>query len=286
MNNEFTNLLSNGGLYSKVDISDENVNTLISLFTKEYSLDLFCLKCNNRSVFRKRPVGETALFTFEQCLSSIKQKINVKEIFCTEKNPAFKRLQLGVSNTSIQFVCSRDNTNEVTMFFELTENALIKIGQWPSPIDVSIRIPSKYSAMLDDYFREYKSAIELNCHGYSVGAYAYLRRIIEQLVEQAHTKAAQQPDWNDTEYSNKRIGDKIKSLTGFLPDFFVSNVIIYGLISKGIHELSEDECENMFSVLKATIEYILDETIEEKEKELKKAEISKAVSLLAVKHRS
>ena len=39
----------------------------------------------------------------------------------------------------------------------------------------------------------------------------------------------------------------------YLPDMLTSNSTIYGIISKGIHELSEDDCITYFPVLQECI---------------------------------
>lgn len=49
-----------------------------------------------------------------------------------------------------------------------------------------------------------------------------------------------------------------------LPDFLVKNRDLYGILSKGIHELSEDECLSYFDPVKAALELILDQALEKK----------------------
>jgi queuine/archaeosine tRNA-ribosyltransferase len=49
------------------------------------------------------------------------------------------------------------------------------------------------------------------------------------------------------------------------------------VVSKGIHELSEDECLKYFSVLKDGIVMILDDIVAKKEKEKAEAEYKKSL---------
>ena len=72
--------------------------------------------------------------------------------------------------------------------------------------------------------------------------------------------------------------DKIKFLKGNLPAFLVENHSIYGILSKGIHELSEEDCKNYFTILRESIELILDEKLEQLQKDKKKKEIRSALS--------
>ncbi|KDB51524.1 hypothetical protein X805_29020 [Sphaerotilus natans subsp. natans DSM 6575] len=70
-------------------------------------------------------------------------------------------------------------------------------------------------------------------------------------------------------------------LKAHLPTFLVEHPGMYSLLSKGIHELSEDECLKHFATLRLGIELILDERLEARERANKiaaaKAAIQKAV---------
>lgn len=56
------------------------------------------------------------------------------------------------------------------------------------------------------------------------------------------------------------------------------NKAIYGIVSKGIHELSEEECLDMFQPLLIGIELILDEVLAQKEKEKREKELQSFIS--------
>lgn len=56
-------------------------------------------------------------------------------------------------------------------------------------------------------------------------------------------------------------------------------------MSKGIHELSEEECLEMFPIVRSGIELILDEKIEKIEKDKKVAEASRSIEALYNKHK-
>ncbi len=63
---------------------------------------------------------------------------------------------------------------------------------------------------------------------------------------------------------------KIELLKNYLPDILVEHKEYYSVVSKGIHELSEDECLEHFNILKMGIEVILDEKIELRKKQEKR----------------
>ena len=63
----------------------------------------------------------------------------------------------------------------------------------------------------------------------------------------------------------------------YLPEFLVENRSLYAILSKGIHDLSEDECLKYFETVKIGIEQILDEKIIQKEKAEKAAKAREAI---------
>ena len=71
--------------------------------------------------------------------------------------------------------------------------------------------------------------------------------------------------------------EKIEKLKGYLPQFLVNNKHIYSILSKGIHELEEEQCSKFFPILKQSIEIMLDELAEAEEKERRRKEIEKAI---------
>lgn len=56
------------------------------------------------------------------------------------------------------------------------------------------------------------------------------------------------------------------------------NKNLYGIVSKGIHELSEEECLAMFPCIRTGIELILDDVLAEKEKAKKEKIFEKFVA--------
>lgn len=53
---------------------------------------------------------------------------------------------------------------------------------------------------------------------------------------------------------------------------------MYGIVSKGVHELSEEECREMFPYTKAGIELVLDDFLAEKERKEKEKVFGKFVA--------
>jgi hypothetical protein len=124
-----------------------------------------------------------------------------------------------------------------------------KVGQYPSVADFHIGQIHKYDKVLTkDKMKELTKAIGLAANGIGIGSFVYLRRIFEYLVFEAFEIAkTEKLDFDVNAFAVVRMNEKIQMLSGFLPSFLVENYAIYGILSKGIHELSEEECKRMFS---------------------------------------
>ncbi|REC54226.1 hypothetical protein DRF62_10480 [Chryseobacterium piscium] len=134
-----------------------------------------------------------------------------------------------------------------------------KVGQYPTIADLEISQLKKYSKIFSkNDKKELVKAIGLSSNGVGVGSFVYLRRIFENLITKHYDIAKQTTGWNDDEYHKCRMAEKIGMLKDFLPEFVVKNKSIYSIVSKGIHELEEQECLEYFPVLKDAIILILE----------------------------
>lgn len=187
------------------------------------------------------------------------------------------------SNTRLQnvFSCSRNYKHKLYFFIQVNGRTIQKIGQFPSLADLSLFDVGKYGKVLDNrYFHEFKKAIGLAAHGVGVGSFVYLRRIFESLIEQAHSELKTNSVWDEDTFQKARMNEKIQLLSDLLPEFLVKNKNMYGILSKGVHELTEKECLDAFPLVKVGIEIILDAKLEELERKKKIEEAQKALQKL------
>lgn len=138
---------------------------------------------------------------------------------------------------------------------------------------------STLRSMSEDDRKEFRRAIGLYASGIGAGAYVYLRRIFESLLEQAKGKAGDAIDIKA--FNNAHVGEKITMLSSYLPSALTSNTVLYGILSKGIHELTEEQCLTYFPVLKDCLYMILDQWEEMRKKEEKEKSIKAALSKIA-----
>lgn len=139
----------------------------------------------------------------------------------------------------------------------------------------------KYRAVLgDERFKELSRAVGLTTHGVGVGAFVYLRRIFESLIEEAHVKATKQPTWDEQAYIAGRVADRIILLEQLLPPFLVENRALYSVLSVGVHTLSEEQCLAAFPAVRLAIELILDGLLEERDRQAKLRSAAQSIAAL------
>ena len=167
--------------------------------------------------------------------------------------------------------CKRKQNNVIRFFVYLDQfenNFVEKIGQYPSMADLQFsHLQIKYDKVLEDkYLKEFKRAVGLASHGVGIGSFVYLRRIFENLIYQTFDNHKTEISVENEAFKTKRMEDKIDTLKSFQPSQLVKMKSIYGILSKGIHELDDEVCLTYFGPLKLSIELILDQKIEEKKK--------------------
>lgn len=168
----------------------------------------------------------------------------------------------------IEYRCTRNESHAYHTYYYKAGKFFTKVGQFPSAADFQIPQEQGYRKILDEeQYKEFTRGIGLAAHGVGIGSFVYLRRVFENLIEEAHAKTqAENAEFSHDEYQKARMDEKIEILKDHLPRFLVENKVLYGILSKGIHELTEDECLQYFETVKIGIEQILDEKIIQKEK--------------------
>ena len=161
----------------------------------------------------------------------------------------------------IVFVCQRYGDKlYVQIHYDKELDIIEKVGQFPSVADIQIAQIKQYSKVMDkQYLKDFTRAIGLAANGIGTGSFVYLRRIFEHLIFEISRLAIANGELDDKAFSIVRMDKKIEMLKNYLPDVLVDNKSLYGVLSKGIHELTEDECLEYFSLIRDIIELILDE---------------------------
>src|SRR3989338_1972533 len=164
----------------------------------------------------------------------------------------------------ITLTCKRKHTDKLRFFIIKNGDFVLKVGQYLSLADIQFaELGKKYNNVLDkDSLAEFKRAIGLAAHGIGVGSFVYLRRIFEKLISQTFDAHKDTLGIEEKAFVPTRMEDKVELLKSYLPSQLVVMKSVYSILSKGVHQLSENECLAYFEPLKLSIELILDQKIE------------------------
>ncbi|MBZ9577834.1 short-chain dehydrogenase [Patescibacteria group bacterium] len=243
-------------LYKEIIITEENLKKISELIDFSGTIDAYCIYCEKESVFE----------------NYVRPGFGIPALRAHAKSESEK--YFGTS-----YICSRSRAHEYTSYFRICGSVIQKVGQFPSVADLQIPQIQKYRKLLgNEKYKEFTRALGLAAHGVGIGSFVYLRRIFEDLIEKAHSIASQNPEFNESEYKSGRIEEKISLLKDFLPEFLVKHKSIYSILSKGIHELSEEECLKHFNPIRVGIELVLDKKLKELDEEKKEKEASETIS--------
>lgn len=227
------------------------------------AVDIYCPECKQNSVFKLQGPGYG---TAEEAKKLPEQGVVIAHATCQRESKVCPGYPCGAG----LYVCFLRAKDQVT-----------KIGQHPSKATVDFgTLDPAFSELTSEFRAEIGKAVGLRSHGIGVGSFVYLRRVFEALLEQARVKAAALPDWEAGEYSACRVRERIALLAKHLPARLVDCADLYSVLSKGIHELTEDECLEQFDVVFQGIQLILSQRREDKQYEA----ITKKVRAVASKH--
>ncbi|WP_312938770.1 hypothetical protein [Oscillibacter sp.] len=160
---------------------------------------------------------------------------------------------------------------------------LQKIGQYPSMADMQFFEVQKYKKLLKNEYKELTRAIGLHASGIGIGAFVYLRRIFENIVESKHVQCLSRENWNEDQYYKMKFNEKLDYLSSFGTEILPEALLpiknkLYGVLSKGLHEYTETECSEMFPHLELAIELLLDRVLVEKEQAAKIKKMTESIS--------
>ena len=287
MDNVFATFLQTAGLYESKEICEANNADLIELLRGKVRLSVYCKECKQERVFKMKPIewhqqvsnGKSNDYILADEIDSFQKALHIN-------SPAAPwqwkncRIQEATRLMKLEYICSMDEKHHLDYAVLTTNNSIMKIGQYPSVADLTFPELDAYKKVMSkDDRKEFGRAIGLYASGIGAGSYVYLRRILERLLNQAKKDAG---DEIDTEAFDKaRVGEKITMLSSHLPSMLTDNAVLYGILSKGIHELTEEECITYFLVLKDCLYMILDQWEDMRKREEKEKEISAALSKIA-----
>lgn len=290
--NVFAQFLQKKGLYDTMPITEENIGELIVLLNGQVRINSYCTECKTERVFSMEPLVYFSVSGGEYVKNKLADEVQFLQnnIYGSESDHRkekggdwqWKNWQIDeIARVLVfKFVCSMSAEHHLDFIVIADNKSFCKIGQYPSVADLTFPELDIYKKVLDvNNRREFGRAIGLFASGIGAGSYVYLRRIFERLLIQAKTTAGSVID--EAEFNKAHVDEKITMLADYLPKTLTSNPTLYGILSKGIHELSEEKCIEYFPIVKDCIFMILDEWEEKRRKEEKEKAINAALSKIA-----
>ncbi|MBP6885937.1 MAG: hypothetical protein KBC02_01695 [Candidatus Pacebacteria bacterium] len=181
--------------------------------------------------------------------------------------------------------CKRKETDVLRFLVYVDNDVIVKLGQQPSLADIQFAdIGKKYDKLLPrEDLSTFKKAIGLAAHGAGAGSLIYLRRIFENLIFATYRENHKDLGISEDDFRVLRMAEKVERLSAQLPSQLVEMKSAYGVLSKGVHELTEAECLAYFPVLKLSIELILEQKIEMDTKAARDASVKKQLAEISEK---
>lgn len=265
-------------LYKTVHYSTDCKKSIQRFYgTQTVTVDLLCRECNMISTFRTsgtgfdelrdaaiaigRGPGHAALPT-PQFFG-----VNVVKLNCTRR--AGHHINLLVSGGVKK---AEGDDGRASIF-------LRKVGQDPSHADLARAEFSGLSSFVDKVDRaEFVRSAGLASAGVNIGAFVYLRRLFERLIERARLRSEVSHDMPG--FQNKRVHEKIECLSDVLPPFLVENSSVYRFLSSGIHELDEETCGGMYPVLRESVLLMLKQEKAIEEERRQREELARRIAQL------
>lgn len=186
------------------------------------------------------------------------------------KNPELPLIRV------IHAVCQRKQHFYTYIIFRKI-GYLQKIGQLPSMADIAFSELKHIHGINTEDRRELGRALGLYAHDAPLGAFVYLRRVFERMIERAHEAHRERSGTYISGWRDLRMGERIAALGETLPVEISQNAGVFGLLSKGIHELSDEDAATLFPLVKAVIFQMLGDEERHRQADLARKETKVAL---------
>ncbi|WP_127942763.1 hypothetical protein [Mycoplasma sp. ATU-Cv-703] len=256
---DFLGFMANTPIYQEETMTRNQLGDMAEKYNGErIKLENFCsgTDCKKERVFESLKIdlshitGRQANVVYS--MQSQKRLDRKGEYQWSNKAPLF---------TQIILKCTYcDELHSIALY--VREGSLTKIGQFPSPVKEYELKYQKYAKQLGRYYNELLEASFSFSTGQGIGAFVYLRRILEHLV---NTKYQKLPKPKEKAKFQEKMTAVERAEKIIPPDFTDERDQLYTLLSNGVHRYTEQECRKLYPFLKMLIECILDKELAKKE---------------------
>ncbi len=252
-------------LYKKMNI-DELPSSLNKV--KVVNINMYCNNCNNIRTFN-HSLGWYS--SFQEYMSTTYTKINF-EVFTRDYNEDI------IIRCVYKCTSCKDFYRYFLLKIDKDLSSVEKIGQYP-PWDISIE--KELKDILNKCEKYYKNGKICESQSYGIGAFAYYRRIIEEIIDYLLDRIPELMEGEEKENyqealeqvkQTKITSKKIELVYDLLPPVlnpgeFNPLKTIHEKLSEGIHQKSDEDCLNDAQILRENLIFVVKKIlIESKEK--------------------
>lgn len=252
------------------------------------NLDMYCPKCNNIRTFR---FNYKYIHKKEQKLfiDNIEAHFNIKlKTFRAKQHSPPILEENDIIN--LNYICAY--CEDYYRFFAIKMGegleTIEKVGQFPA---WSRKMEKSLKKLLSKHTDYYKKGKTCEFHSYGIGAFAYYRRIVEDIIGDLLDLIPEILTGEELEKYNealklvrktKNIRDKIAIVKDLLPPILKTEQFnplktIYDALSKGIHEKTDDECLDDAESIRTSLVFLVDSILSRKKGEQKYTESMKKI---------
>ena len=274
------------GWYTQFEVG-KDIKELENIMFSTEAIMLPCPKCQHKQAFKSEGnINKSKIKLPKYYDEDIGYLSSLEEDYLMGIKYSCKNQVLNYKKFSLEYICPLNTSHRIYGDFIIEEIVLKeghrktteaegyvilkKIGQYPSMKDMQFFECKEYKNILGENYKDYTMALGLNASGVGCGSFMYLRRVFEFIVEKMHKECLNQGGWEEEEYKKICFNEKIKMLEEYkkcriIPDELneVRNML-YGVLSKGVHQSTENDCKRLFPFLKGAIDIILNEEVKRK----------------------
>lgn len=258
----FEEFLENEPPYKTITIDVQQLEEICK--ASHFSIEQYCTRCGKLRTFKS---DENELCKILREYDDRRECMPFYEL-----EDMFYEYECGVI---LDFQCQHDCCEHHYIPIRIGHLSIEKIGQYPtfSKEEVNKKL-YRYKSLIPQFYPELTKAVSAYSQNMGVPAFLYLRRILEHLVDVKYKRYGGK--------DNIKFVDKLHEVEKhekIIPDEFdeIKNQL-YSVLSKGVHEYEEEECIEMFPLVKFVIENILDMELMKKEHKKKAQEAKSMIS--------
>lgn len=184
---------------------------------------------------------------------------------------------------AVNAVCLRRQNHVQTYIVHVKGLTVQKIGQRPSMGDLAHGELRAIPGIQKQDRTELGRALGLFAHDTPLGAFVYLRRVFERMITRAHERHIEKHGGPLENWKDLKMGERTGALADELPSVVNTNAAVWGLLSKGLHELTDEDAATLFPLVKAVILEMLGEEERHRQSAIQKEATRRALAEAATR---